>query len=96
MLVLLTDQGRFRKIGYSTIVHLPVRLLPTTSHGRPDIGVMVCGGGIIHCYEAKLSFDGKKYPLNPSMPPAEKLMGRPGKIIIARGSQGALLYPGQQ
>ena len=62
--------GGYRLLMRATIVQLPVRLLPSSSHGWRDIGVTVSGGGIDHPYEAALEFDGHRYPSNPSMPPA--------------------------
>lgn len=62
----------FKVLGSVTIVQLPIRVLDSTKDGRPDIGVTVQGGGLVGGYEAVLSFNGERYPSNPSMPPAQK------------------------
>lgn len=82
-LVILEPSGSsFRVLGKVTIVKLPVRVLNSTSHGLPDIGVYVQGGGILNGYEAVLSFDGAAYPSNPSLPPAYEAARPKGKKII--------------
>jgi hypothetical protein len=72
MLILEPTESAFKVLGRVTIVQLPIRLLPSVNDGHPDIGVSVQGGGVQSGYEAVLSFDGKSYPRNPSMPPARK------------------------
>lgn len=47
MLVLEPTESWFKVLGRVTIVQLPIRLLYSTSHGHPDIGVIVQGGGIL-------------------------------------------------
>jgi hypothetical protein len=43
----------------------------------------VQGGGIQPGYEAKLSFNGKTYPKNPSVPPAQRLTQQAvGKVVV--------------
>ena len=83
MLILESSGSSFEVLGKVTIVQLPIRLLHSTSHGHPDIGVVVQGGGILSGYEAVLSFNRKSYPSNPSMPPAQKVATTRGKVIIA-------------
>ncbi len=61
MLILEPFGASFKVIGRVTIVQLPIRLLHSMSHGHPDIGVVVQGGGILSGYEAVLSFNGKSY-----------------------------------
>lgn len=92
LLILGRAKSTFKILGKVTIVRLPIRLLPSTSHGHPDIGVMVQGGGISPGYEAVLSFDGKKYPGNPSVPPARKTGTIQGGVIIANADKGVRLY----
>jgi len=92
LLILAPLGSSFKLLGKITIVHLPVRLLPTMKNGRPDIGVTVQGGGIQAGYEAVLSFNGESYPGNPSLPPARKAAIIQGKIIIADTASGVSLY----
>jgi hypothetical protein len=92
MLILEPSGSSFKVLGKVTIVQLPIRLLHSISHGHPDIGVLVQGGGILSGYEAVLSFDGKSYPSNPSMPPAQKVTAARGKVIIATTENSVPLY----
>jgi hypothetical protein len=55
-----------------TISRPPIRILNTESNGWKDITVQVAGGGLAG-HEAKLPFNGKTYPSNPSMPPADSV-----------------------
>lgn len=92
MLILETSGSSFKVLGNVTVVQLPIRLLHSMSHGHPDIGVLVQGGGILSGYEAVLSFDGKGYPSNPSMPPARQVAAARGKVIIATTENSVPLY----
>jgi hypothetical protein len=43
----------------------------------------VRGGGIQNGYEAVLAFNGKAYPSNPTVPPAQKSDGKAaGKVVV--------------
>jgi hypothetical protein len=49
--------------GWRHFAATPSRSLLKTLHfGRPDLGVVVAGGGVIDAYEVRLSFNGTKYP----------------------------------
>jgi hypothetical protein len=92
LLILEPAESTFKVLGKVTIVQLPVRLLSSTKNGYPDIGVTVQGGGILSGYEAVLSFNGKSYPRNPSLPPARKAATVQGKVIIANTAGSVPLY----
>jgi hypothetical protein len=92
LLILAPLESSFKLIGKTSIAQLPIRLLPSTKHGRPDIGVTVQGGGVLAGYEAVLSFNGESYPRNPSLPPARKATAIKGKVIIADTERGIPLY----
>lgn len=92
MLILEPTESSFKVLGRVTIVQLPIKLLPSMSDGYPDIGVRVQGGGIQSGYEAVLSFNGKSYPRNPSMPPARKVSAAQGKVLIATTENSVPLY----
>lgn len=84
MLVVLSPRGRsYRVVLRSTVTQLPIRLLRTSSHGWRDIGVTVAGGGIARPYMARLRFNGRRYPSNPTMPPAVPLRRRSGRLLMA-------------
>jgi hypothetical protein len=67
LLVLDHAGADYKIITDVSIVHEPVRVLESGSHQWRDIGVWVGGGGILHGYEARLRFNGKTYPGNPSV-----------------------------
>jgi hypothetical protein len=93
LLVLEPHGSSYKAIGRTTIVKLPIRVLSRTTNGRPDLGVWVQGGGIQPGYEAILSFDGKAYPSNPSIPPAQRLSKKiAGKVLIPIADNAELLY----
>jgi hypothetical protein len=92
MLILEPTGLSFKVLGKVTIVQLPIRLLHSMSHGHPDIGVLVQGGGILSGYEAVLSFNGESYPRNPSLPPARKTTAVRGEVIIANTEESVPLY----
>jgi hypothetical protein len=67
----------------STITQLPVSVLETSSNGWRDVGITVYGGGIAQPYMARLQFDGRSYPGNPSVPPAVRMSQPSGKVVVA-------------
>lgn len=82
-LLILSRQGdAFTVLGQPTIVRAPVRVLSTSTNGRPDIGVHVAGGGITEGYEALLAFDGTRYPSNPTVAPARRVDNAEGTVLI--------------
>lgn len=94
MWVLAPEGSTYRLVSDISIVQLPVRALATKSHGWHDLGVKVRGGGILPGYEARLSFNGKTYPENPSVAPAKRITGAvAGKILIPESAQGEPLLP---
>lgn len=92
MLVLKPTGSSFRVIGRVTIVHLPISILASTHYGRPDIGVLVAGGGVLSPYTAVLSFNGRRYPGNPSVLPAREEGVLRGKVLIGTADEGVSLY----
>ena len=81
--VLAVTPTGYREIADISLARPPVRVLPTTTNGWRDLGVMVAGGGITNGYEARLRFDGHSYPTNPTAPPAVHLKTMVGKVVIA-------------
>jgi len=76
------------------ITRPPIRLLRSKSNGWYDLGVWVQGGGIQPGYEAQLRFDGKTYPENPTVPPANPLAAKvPGSVMISHSQKLMPLYP---
>ena len=72
-LILEPDGSSFRIITRMTITQLPIRVLSQKTNGWHDLAVGAGGGGILPGYESRLRFNGKKYPSNPSVPPAQRL-----------------------
>lgn len=93
--LLVEPQGvsSFRVIERFTLARLPIRILPSKTHGWHDLTMPVAGGGIIHRYTALLRFNGQRYPSNPSMAPKlpEKLMGLGTEVPLSE--RGSLVYP---
>jgi hypothetical protein len=81
-LVLRRTPRGFQTVMNATITWPPIRVLETRSHGWRDLGVMVSGGGPMSLYEARLRFDGRHYPSNPTIPPAQPLARVTGEVII--------------
>lgn len=91
-LVLAPNGQSFRVVSEISLVHLPIRAFPESSHGWHDLGVFVSGGGIQPGYEAALRFDGKGYPENPSVPPAIEIKEhRRGEVLISESAQSISL-----
>ena len=92
-LILAPKDCTYRVVAKIMITRLPIRILATKSRGWHDIAVWVQGGGIQPGYEAKLSFDGKTYPRNPSVPPARRLIGKvAGEVVVPLTARGTPLY----
>jgi hypothetical protein len=91
-LILTNKNGTWKVMSSILITRPPIRVLPNTSHGWHSIGVFVVGGGILDGYEAELDFNGKKYPLNPTVPPAKPLKSPAGDIVIKSIQDAKPLY----
>jgi hypothetical protein len=97
--VLALDAKGYRKISTITLTRPPIRMLAQTTHGWHDLSVVVAGGGIGPAYEARLRFDGARYPGNPTVPPATRRDTGPGKAAprfgkAVRGSIVIAAIPG--
>ena len=82
LFVLSRVAGRVIVISDVSITRPPIRVLPSISHGWHDLGVFVAGGGIIPGYTARLRYDGRHYPENPTVPPAEPMRHPTGRIVL--------------
>jgi hypothetical protein len=92
-LVLAPESSSFKLITKITVTKLPIRVLTTKSNGWHDISVVARINGIEPTYEAKLSFNGKTYPSNPSVPPAQRSAGNiSGKAVIPLAANGTALF----
>lgn len=96
-LILVLKDSSYAVLTEMTVVQQPIRVLDTKSNGWRDLGVWVQGGGIQPGYEARLSFNGKEYPSNPTVPPAEPLTTKVrGKVVVPRSATGEPLYRGPE
>jgi len=92
-LILVPKGSSYEVVTEVSIGWPPIRVLATKSHGWHDIGVWVAGGGEVRGYEARLSFNGKRYPSNPSTPPSRRLVGKvTGKVVVPLTAKGTPLY----
>jgi hypothetical protein len=96
LLVLAPSRSTYRLVSKTLITRPPIRALNTRSHGWRDIGVQVSGGGIVRPYEARLRFNGSRYPSNPTVAPATPSKGAPGHLLISADDQGDVLAQGLQ
>ena len=93
-LILEPKDFDFRVVTKITATRLPIRLLSTKTNGWHDLAVHVQGGGVEQAYEVKLSFDGKSYPLDPSVPPAQPVTTEiAGEVIVPTSATGEPLFP---
>lgn len=93
LLILRRIREAYAVLGDTTVTRTPVRVLSTRTNGLPDIGVQVAGGGIVDGYEARLTFDGARYPANPTVAPAERIDGAEGVILITDDDARTSLKP---
>ena len=83
----------YRRVGRTTLTRPPIRILATRTHGWRDLSVRVAGGGIGRGYHARLRFDGRSYPSNPTVPPTSPWTGRAGRTVIADEPASAAIVP---
>lgn len=97
LLILEPHGSTFREIGAVGIMFPPVRLLSTSSNGRPDISVSVKGEPNekeIPTHEVQLRFNGMSYPNNPTVSPAQPIDGKiHGQQIFSFGEKETRIYP---
>lgn len=83
LFVLQKEAGKYKVVLRSTVVQLPIRLLPTKTHGWHDIAVNVSGGEI-KPGAVRLRFNGERYPSNPTLAPRLPIMMAKVPPIIAQ------------
>ena len=59
----------------------PIRVSPHSSNGWRNLLVHVSGGGT-PSHETELEFDGRSYPSNPTVPPAEPAADTKGAVVV--------------
>ncbi len=81
LLVFAAGPDGYRLVSRSSVVQPPVRLAPRSSNGWRNLVVGIGGGGLA-AGNAELKFDGKTYPVNPTVPPAELVTGLAGSEVL--------------
>ena len=81
--ILRDDGNRFELISRTSVNQLPLGVLDTWTGGMRDIWVTVSGGGMPE-QTRRLKWNGRRYPFNPTVAPAERIQ-TPGKVVIAEG-----------
>lgn len=71
LVVLKREGGDLRKISELSVVQLPVGVLESKSNGWRDLALTIAGGGVAE-HTVRLQFDGKGYPRNPTVAPAQE------------------------
>ena len=93
-LILEHDGSSYRAITKVMTTRPPIRVLDTKTNGWHDLAVRVQGGGVVRAYEAKLPFNGKSFPISPSMSAAQPLtVVIAGEIIVPSSVAGEPLFP---
>lgn len=67
--VLEIHTDRIREHGSVMTSRPPIAVLDSRTRGFRDLSVKVCGGGVIHCYRARVRRDGDFYEASPSTAP---------------------------
>ncbi|HLV88628.1 MAG TPA: nuclear transport factor 2 family protein [Candidatus Sulfotelmatobacter sp.] len=80
--ILAPKDSTYFVIAKVTVTRLPIRVLSSKTNGWHDLAVSVAGGGISSGFDARLSFDGKTYPDNPSALPAIRLDENVGGTVV--------------
>jgi len=78
-------------MGHTTVTRLPAGVLDSTSHGLRDVVVTVGGGGLDNPGLRVLRFDGRAYPVNPTVEPAEPTDDI-GTVVITEGDLRPVVY----
>lgn len=71
----------YRPLTQMTVVQGPVRVSPRSSQGWRNLIVGIGGGGM-PAAQAELKYDGKTYPTNPTVPPAEPAQDLEGAEML--------------
>ncbi|MGH9639127.1 MAG: hypothetical protein ACRD3Y_03640 [Bryobacteraceae bacterium] len=93
-LILDREGATYRVVTRLTVTRPPIYVLKSMTDGWHDIAVFVAGGGILNGYEARLSFNRRRYSGNPTIAPANPITGKvDGTMVISPHDNGSPLYP---
>jgi hypothetical protein len=79
--VLTPQDAGYRVVSRLSVVQPPVRVSSRSSNGWRNLIVGIGGGGL-PAGNAELRFDGTGYPLNPTVPPAERIDDLSGTEVL--------------
>jgi hypothetical protein len=71
----------YRLVSQISVARLPIRVSPRNTLGWRNLVVGIGGGGL-EAGNAELKFDGRSYPLNPTVPPAEPAPSLEGTVVL--------------
>ena len=74
--------GGYREVARVSVSRPPVQAAQTSVNGWRNLLVRVAGGGLAESYDAELSFDGDRYPDNPTVPPARRAADAPAAEML--------------
>jgi hypothetical protein len=93
LLVVRAQYGSWRIVSEIRLARPPILVLDTRNRGWRDLAVSVSGGGIQPGYQARLRFDGRTYPSNPTLDDVSRLSpGESGRIVIRQESATQRLF----
>lgn len=91
------EGARYKLISELNPARNPIVVSSSRTRGWKDLIVPVAGGGVRSEYYAKLQFDGRQYPENPTVPPAKPLQRKEAGMAFLDGSgtapSGIVLRP---
>lgn len=99
-LVFTQEGAGLRLVSRTSVTRPPIVVASTKTHGWRDLVFRVSGGGLTPGHDALLRFDGRTYPANPTVLPAEPLKApASGEVAIPAFqsfTEGRLLRAGPQ
>lgn len=81
LLVLHRTGETFDLLGKISTVDTPVRVLETTTNGRPDLAIRTRGEGV-SVVEKLIPFDGRRYLWSPNVAGARDIQNPAGQIVL--------------
>src|SRR5665213_2647415 len=73
LLILEPSADTFKVLGDLSVIQLPVKVLPGFTKGHPEISVSARGVSVGSEYRVPLSFDGRRYPADATLPLAKRI-----------------------
>jgi hypothetical protein len=90
--VLAREGAGWRVVTRTSVTQTPVGVLTTSTNGWRDLAVSIGGGGVEAGW-VRLTYDGRTYPTNPTVPPATPLDGQPDVTTLIASEPDARPLP---